>query len=270
MKTWQIYGRINKEKEGIGMKNKFKGFIIGFITAIVLTGGLSLAAQTVRIVINGNELVPVDANGKRVDPLIVDGTTYLPVRAIATALGLDVAWDGENYTVSLTKPKQETEETGEELTEKPTQQENVTEGIAQVTANDNDTKTSKLWDKEKGENFIVDGIYMLGEWGNYKIVDGTLIYFEIIDHYGWTKATVVKIGWDNLQRFDPRFHIKLEDGTILTVVDRKLKIDNKWYDMRTENASEGLYGMVRSAIGIGQIWYKTDEDGYITRIDTIK
>jgi len=31
----------------------------------------------------------------------VDGSTYLPVRAIAASVGLDVAWDGVNKTVSL-------------------------------------------------------------------------------------------------------------------------------------------------------------------------
>ena len=31
----------------------------------------------------------------------MDGSTYLPVRAIAASVGLDVAWDGVNKTVSL-------------------------------------------------------------------------------------------------------------------------------------------------------------------------
>lgn len=252
------------------MKKTLKGFAIGFIVATVLTGGISLAAQTIRIVLNGNELVPTDANGKRVDPLLVDGTTYLPIRAIASALGFEVAWDQETCTVSLTKPAQENEEVKEEIAEELEQQENVFEGIAQVTTNDNIKGTSELWDKEKGKTFTVNSVCKLGEWGNYKIVDGTLVSFEIIDHYGWTKATVKKTGWDNLQTFDPRFHIKLESGTILTITDRKLKIDDKWYDMRTDNASESIYNMVKSAIGTGEIWYQTDEEGYITKIDTIK
>jgi hypothetical protein len=35
--------------------------------------------------------------------LIIDGTTYLPVRAIAEALGLTVGWDGPTKTVYLKK-----------------------------------------------------------------------------------------------------------------------------------------------------------------------
>ena len=47
------------------MKKTLKGFLIGFIAATVLTGSLSFAAQTVRIVLNGNEIIPTDATGKR-------------------------------------------------------------------------------------------------------------------------------------------------------------------------------------------------------------
>jgi len=40
-----------------------------------------------------------DANGNYVEPFIIDGTTYLPVRGISNALNLGVGWDGENNTV---------------------------------------------------------------------------------------------------------------------------------------------------------------------------
>ena len=60
----------------------------------VLVGGI-------RIVIDGQELHPTDVNGNPVDPMIYNGTTYLPVRAVASALGKAVAWDGPSYTVYL-------------------------------------------------------------------------------------------------------------------------------------------------------------------------
>jgi hypothetical protein len=69
----------------------------------------SFAAQTVKkleayykdikLEINGAIVVPKDANGKVVDPFIVDGTTYLPARALAQALGCDVSWVTETNTV---------------------------------------------------------------------------------------------------------------------------------------------------------------------------
>ena len=45
-----------------------------------------------------------DANGNPVEPFIIDGTTYLPVRGISSSLGLNVAWDEQTKTVQLTTP----------------------------------------------------------------------------------------------------------------------------------------------------------------------
>lgn len=83
------------------MKKVLKGYILGLLSATLLIGSAAYAAQTVRIVIDGQEIIPTDANGKRVDPIIIDGTTYLPVRAVAEALGQEVNWDGANYTVYI-------------------------------------------------------------------------------------------------------------------------------------------------------------------------
>jgi hypothetical protein len=60
---------------------------------------LSAAYSDIEIVLNGGLLTPKDVNGKIVDPFIVNGTTYLPVRAISEGLGLNVEWDGNNKTV---------------------------------------------------------------------------------------------------------------------------------------------------------------------------
>lgn len=60
-----------------------------------------LTYRGVTVKLNGTTLVPVDANGAGVEPFILDGTTYLPLRAVAGALGLDVGWDDAASTVSL-------------------------------------------------------------------------------------------------------------------------------------------------------------------------
>ncbi len=62
---------------------------------------LSAVYSDIKLVINGEETTALDANGNPVDPFIVDGTTYLPVRGVAEALGEDVSWDGETKTVSI-------------------------------------------------------------------------------------------------------------------------------------------------------------------------
>lgn len=57
--------------------------------------------NNIKITLNGKEIVPTDANGNTIEPFTIDGTTYLPVRGIASALGMNVGWDGETNTVSL-------------------------------------------------------------------------------------------------------------------------------------------------------------------------
>lgn len=261
------------------MKKTIKGYILGFLTAVILVGGATYAAQTVRIVLNGTELVPTDVTGKRVDPILVDGTTYLPVRAIADALGLNVGWDEATYTVSLDKSVEEeeikeepAEEVKEEIKEEVAEREvneNVFEGIAQVTTNNIMKETSKLWDKEKNKTYTVDGVYMLGEWGHYRIVDGELVSFDVIDHYGWTRAKIEKMGHTNLQGFDPKIQIKLTDGTILTFWNRKVKINGTFFNTEEDNITESVFNAVENAVGNGEIWYQTNEDGYVTKIDRI-
>lgn len=93
------------------MKKTIRGYIMGFLSAAVLTSGITYAANTttlydviasgVKIVVDGQKLNPTDVNGNKVEPIIYNGTTYLPVRAVANALGKAVYWDGPNYTVYL-------------------------------------------------------------------------------------------------------------------------------------------------------------------------
>ena len=93
--------------------NNLKWFTLGVIVAalVALTVVPAIAAsrqvqatltyRDIKIVLDGNELVPKDVNGNIVEPFLIDGTTYLPLRAIAGALGLDVDWDGGTSTVTL-------------------------------------------------------------------------------------------------------------------------------------------------------------------------
>ena len=102
------------------MKQNCKGLFLGILigtTMFTATGFASndtvqkeLAYRNINIVIDGNEITPTDANGNYVEPFIMDGTTYLPVRAVANAFGKDVSWDDTTNTVSLDE-KQITAET---------------------------------------------------------------------------------------------------------------------------------------------------------------
>lgn len=96
-------------------KDIFKGIIIGASATLLLSSGAAYAAKypfsknlkavfnDIKIIVDGYQITPRNANGEVVEPFIVDGTTYLPVRAITTALGKEVRWDPKTYTVSLGK-----------------------------------------------------------------------------------------------------------------------------------------------------------------------
>ena len=65
------------------------------------TVSATLTWRGIRIVLDGRVITPKDVNGNPVDPFIYNGTTYLPVRALAGALGCDVDWDGNTSTVFI-------------------------------------------------------------------------------------------------------------------------------------------------------------------------
>lgn len=64
-----------------------------------------LEYRDIRVSLDGEVLDLRNAIGEKVEPFMFGGTNYLPVRALAEALGLDVAWDGKEVMVVLTTPK---------------------------------------------------------------------------------------------------------------------------------------------------------------------
>lgn len=97
-------------------KNK-KSRTILITVALILTLSVTVFAKqiseqveifynNIKIYIDGAEIVPKDANGNVVEPFTMNGTTYLPVRAISNAFGKDVEWDGETQSVYIGKKDQ--------------------------------------------------------------------------------------------------------------------------------------------------------------------
>lgn len=95
---------------------KKSSFLAGMLSMLLLLGmaGPAFAAAYqkqatldypgITITLNGQAVTPKDAAGNVVEPFAIDGTTYLPVRAVADALGLTVDWDGTTQTVALADP----------------------------------------------------------------------------------------------------------------------------------------------------------------------
>lgn len=98
--------------------NNLKWFSLGVIVCLLVTilvvptfaSTLNTTAQLIyndiKITLNGSSITPKDANGNAVEAFTIDGTTYLPVRAVSTALGLDVNWNSATKTVELTSPSE--------------------------------------------------------------------------------------------------------------------------------------------------------------------
>lgn len=101
------------EREEKQMKKQWKSFWGGVFVCLLLVGLIGSAAATIgkrtvevdynniKVTMNGTAVNLVDANGSAVEPFAINGTTYLPVRAVANSLGLDVGWDGATSTVTL-------------------------------------------------------------------------------------------------------------------------------------------------------------------------
>ena len=92
------------------MKKRSKTLILALCAALLLSSAVCAASRTkeitayynnIKLVVDGVPVTPKDANGATVEPFIVDGTTYLPVRAIGESLGKTVKWDGNTQTVYI-------------------------------------------------------------------------------------------------------------------------------------------------------------------------
>lgn len=94
---------IIKLKGGLIMKKQLQGFIIGvIITAMILTSTsfAETIKQTIEVVFNS---INITVNGEKVeaDNILYNGTTYVPLRAVAEMLGKEVGWDQETKTASI-------------------------------------------------------------------------------------------------------------------------------------------------------------------------
>lgn len=96
------------------MKYNWKKSVSIVALAAVLTVGAAAASSAVRqkitaelrpditLKVNGEVQELKKGDGKELYAITYNGTTYLPVRAVGEAVGMEVRWDGKSRTVSLT------------------------------------------------------------------------------------------------------------------------------------------------------------------------
>lgn len=91
---------------------KYKQFIAGFLVGALLFSFNSVFASNrtieafyndIKLSIDGKITDLKDAAGNKIEPFILDGTTYAPARAIAESLGMEVKYNETTNTVEMTK-----------------------------------------------------------------------------------------------------------------------------------------------------------------------
>jgi hypothetical protein len=97
------------------MKERLQGVLIGLTVGTLIAGGtvyaksgtenIDVTYDNIKLFMDGEEITPKDGNGQIVEPFIYNGTTYLPIRAVGSAIGKEVSWDGVEKVIYLgTKP----------------------------------------------------------------------------------------------------------------------------------------------------------------------
>lgn len=100
------------------MKKRTQGFLLGVILTFLfslsmgmidadqLSKKVDIVFNNIKIFIDGKEIIAKDGAGNTVEPFIYNGTTYLPVRAVANAFKKEVQWDGATQSVYIGKKDQ--------------------------------------------------------------------------------------------------------------------------------------------------------------------
>lgn len=78
------------------------GLLVTSALASSKTTQAALIYRDITITVDGAAVTPTDVNGNSTEPFSIDGTVYLPIRAISDALGCDVDWDDATSSVIIT------------------------------------------------------------------------------------------------------------------------------------------------------------------------
>lgn len=90
----------------IKKKKLLTGLLIGSLALLCFASGAIASSHLTKITAHLNSAISVELKGKPLNlsqsqPITYNNTTYLPLRTIAEATGLDVKWNSENQRISL-------------------------------------------------------------------------------------------------------------------------------------------------------------------------
>lgn len=150
-------------------------------------------------IFSNNQQVQLD-----VKPFIVDGTTYVPLRALSNIFNKNISWDGTNLKISINdKPNQDATNMAyltQQIVEKQNKINELEAKVAQLEAELATTKKSTKYDLDDMEDYLND------EYGKYEKIGFDIelsgkkndieveIYVDLDDYYSkWKALTTSKI-----------------------------------------------------------------------------
>ena len=90
--------------------------LVGTLSATALAASVTTVSATlspdITVQVDGTTRTFFNVNGVQVHPVLYNGTTYLPVRAIGELMNKNVNWDQNTLTVTLSSPRTATATTG--------------------------------------------------------------------------------------------------------------------------------------------------------------
>lgn len=244
----------------------FTGLIV-----LAFLGTTVLAADPIRLFVNGREIVP------DVAPRLIDGRTMVPVRALAEALGARVTWDGATSTVSVTLP---------ELAELQHQKEVTEQALEKVVAPRTPEEAASLW---------AEGVKQRNGVLQYVVMSTTLReqYRPVFEGYNW--VTGVSSPWvesyrvektsespDGVYTFNVTFAMKTSTGWAGPDITRVEVAKQPDKDGKEEWCVTGLYApreidfpqpgtgasVPRISMPLPTYWLLTYQKGEYTLYDT--
>lgn len=124
--------------------------------------------RTIKIYVDGVLLIPEDDSPRTSEPLLHDGTVYLPISTLREALGKPVEWDSATNSVYIGKPAEIAEitvGTAEELISAlgSNRQILLKEGVYNLTTVDPGYVNSSVYSSERpdGPELFLDGVHNL-------------------------------------------------------------------------------------------------------------
>ncbi|RXZ79976.1 hypothetical protein EBB07_20685 [Paenibacillaceae bacterium] len=79
--------------------------ISGSVGALAATGTEKITAylnHSIKFQVDGSNWTPKDSDGFKLAPVVYNGSTYLPARAVSEALGASIDWNSSSQTISIT------------------------------------------------------------------------------------------------------------------------------------------------------------------------